>query len=41
MAQSDPVSLSQLNDYILDGKYHDATDLFCQLVIGSMETVGH
>lgn len=36
MALSDPASLSQMNDYILDGKYHDATNLFCQIA-----TTGH
>ncbi len=36
MAATDTALLRQMDDYILDGKFHDATDVFCQLA-----TSGH
>ncbi|GIX49651.1 MAG: hypothetical protein KatS3mg131_3862 [Candidatus Tectimicrobiota bacterium] len=36
MTRPDAVHLRQMDDYILDGKYHEATELFCQLA-----TAGH
>ncbi len=35
MAMSDTTLLQQMDDYILDGKYREATDAYCQLVAGS------
>ena len=32
MAASDAALLQQMDDYILDGKYHEATDAYCRLV---------
>ena len=32
MAASDTALLRQMDDYILDGKYHEATDAYCRLV---------
>ena len=34
MATTERVGLEQLDDYVLDGKFHDATETFCRLAVG-------
>lgn len=33
MAATDNTMLGQMDDYILDGKFHEATDMFCRLAV--------
>ena len=34
MCASERVLLSQMDDYTLDGKFHEATEAFCRLAAG-------
>lgn len=37
MTSSEMSLLGQMDDYILDGKFHDATDTFCRLAVGGYD----
>ena len=37
MATTDTALLGQMDDYILDGKYHEATDTFCRLATSGLD----
>jgi hypothetical protein len=41
MATSDSALLQQMDDYTVDGKYHEATDVYCRLVAAHPDSATH